>query len=118
MDSIEFILILASFGFVLFWYVQNLEKGEDGGIGLLALTASPTVSAKPRAYRVKERKTPNRFAAPSRIGSSDSAQPVASYRIKPDTAKMRQRFRRQDEARYRVKDKAAGYRPRSGPTAA
>ncbi|WDI32687.1 hypothetical protein PUV54_05685 [Hyphococcus flavus] len=120
MDSIEFLLIVAVFAVVLFWYLQNAERGSDGLIGLLALEDDPDEAKgiKKQSYRLKDR--PDRSKAAMRdIRKEHHAQ--RSYRFKDGEElsreeRLKQRFRRQDEARYRVKDKAANYKARKGPS--
>jgi len=102
MDTIEFILIIASFGAVLWGDLENVRAGSDGLKGLFALkddTLKP--AAKTRRYRVKHR--PLRGKAALHDSREAPAGP-ATYRDLGDAARMRRRFRRQDEARYRVKD--------------
>ena len=120
MDSLEFLLIIAVFAAVLLWYLQNAEAGSEGLVGLLALRDDPEEarSVKKRSYRIKER--PQRDKAAMRDIRAEKNQ-RAAYRVKGGAGaggaeQMRQRFRRQDEARYRVKDRAALYKKRKGPT--
>ncbi len=106
MDALEFILIIAVFAVVLHWYLKNAEAKSEGGSGLLALTDDPVKNrrARRKAYR------PN-YLARDGVLSGAKAPPVrATYRLREEGERMRRRFRRQDEARYRVKDKAASYK--------
>jgi hypothetical protein len=108
MDTLEFLLIVAIFAFVLFWYVQNEEANSEGLIGLLALRDDPEIAKRgPRkSYRIKDR------TARKPAGMHDSREKKTSdvtYRQDDEHAHMLRRFRRQDEARYRVKDKAARF---------
>lgn len=119
MDGIEFLLIVAVFAAVLYWYLKNAEAGSEGLVGLLALHDDPEEAkgGRKRSYRIKERAAPGR-AVMRDIRAEKNRK--AAYRLKGgDEAsraeRMRQRFRRQDEARYRVKDKAANYKKRKTP---
>lgn len=117
MDSLEFIAIVAFFAVVMLWYLKNAEAGSDGLLGILAIIDDPeSAGSRPsRAYRMKERKTRSKDTD---IRTASAENPAsATYAIADDSARMRQRFRRQDEARYKVKDKvkegvAASYKPR------
>ena len=113
MDTLEFLLIVAVFAFVLFWYVQNEEAKSEGLIGLLAMLDDPEIAKHgPRkSYRIKDR------TARKPAGMRDSREKETSdvtYRQADEDARMLRRFRRQDEARYRVKDKAARFTPNPG----
>lgn len=108
METIEFILTMAAFGAVLFWYVVNVEAGADGARGLLALVAEPETGRHGRRKSYREKPRAARKAAMARdILSTDHASPTY---VEKQAAAMRRRFRNQDEARYRVKDKASTYR--------
>ncbi|MEX6632682.1 hypothetical protein [Hyphococcus lacteus] len=103
MDSLEFLLIVSVFGVVVVWYLANVKADSPGQIGWLALAEDPeTKNAGPRrAYRMKDR--PTRTAAAFHDSRANNDQ-HKTYRVLDD-AQMRMRFRRQDEARYKVKDK-------------
>jgi len=103
MDSLEFLLIVSVFGVVVVWYLANVKAGSSGQIGWLALAEDPEITnAGPRrAYRIKDR--PARTAAAFHDSRTNNGQ-HKTYRVLDD-AHMRMRFRRQDEARYKVKDK-------------
>ena len=115
MDTIEFLVIVAAFAVVMFWYLKNAEAGSDGLVGLLALVDDPASakSKKRRAYRVKER--PARKGPGMRDSRNETSAPT-TYKALNDEDRMRQRYRRQDEARYRVKDKAASFKPKPDET--
>jgi len=116
MDSIEFLLIVASFAVVIIWYLRNAEARSDGLLGLLALKDDPDLVKHGRrpSYRLKDRTA----RKPAGLRDSREAQKsVATYTQKDDDEAMRRRFRRQDEARYRVKDKAAKFKPAKDRTA-
>lgn len=109
MDSIEFILIVACFAVVIIWYLRNAEARSDGQLGLFALKDDPDLVKHGRrpSYRLKDR-TARKLA-----GLHDSREPekaIATYTQKDGDEAMRRRFRRQDDARYRVKDKAAKFK--------
>ncbi len=109
MDTIEFLLIVAAFAVVLYWYVQNEEAKSSGLLGLLALRDDPEAAKHgPRkSYRIKDR------TARKPAGMRDSREKDTSdvtYRQAADDARLQQRYRRQDDARYRVKDKAARFK--------
>lgn len=102
MESLEFIAVVGVFGAILVWYLQNMSKGGDGAHGLLAMRNEPNEEASKgpqRAYRSKSRiarRAQDRKAAFSHENAvNDEAH----------TERMRRKFRRQDEARYRVKDR-------------
>lgn len=107
METIEFIGIITVALVVAGWYFYNEEKGRDGEIGLLALKpdAHAKAAKKKRSYRIKPRSAARarglRTVADAR--AADAGAPA--YRKLEDTAKARRRFRRQDEARYLVKDR-------------
>lgn len=113
MDVIEFLLIIAVFAMVLHWYLQNEGAKSDGLIGLLALHDDPDIAkrGKRKSYRIKDR------TARKPAGMHDSrieANAAPTYTEQDEDARMRRRFRRQDELRYRIKDKAAPYTPKPG----
>lgn len=110
MENIEFLGVLIVGITVAGWYFLNEEKGADGALGLLALkpdTAAPREARRSR-YRIKPRRALRSRDARS-VDDAKAAQTAApAYRMRDDAARARQRFRRQDEARYRVKDKLTG----------
>lgn len=118
MDSLEFILIVAVFAVVIHWYLKNAETGGGGHAGLLALADDPeeAKAGAERAYRVKPRAADRKPAM--RDLRAEQAR-AATYRVKGEeetrAARVLQRYRRQDEARYRVKDRAAQFKPRNRP---
>lgn len=114
METLEFLLTIAVFAAVLFWYLQNARAGADGTKGLLALADDPDIvkHGRRKAYREKPRAA-RKAAMAKDIRDHDRASPAYAEK---DAARMRRRFRRQDEARYRVKDKAASFRTK-GPKA-
>jgi hypothetical protein len=119
MDVLEFILIIAVFAGVLYWYLQNAEAGSDGLKGFLALTDDPeeATGVKKRSYRFKERAARG-GAAMRDVRAEQKLKPTYRSRDgdEADRAeRMRRKFRRQDEARYRVKDKAANYKKKKDP---
>ncbi len=118
-DTLEFLLIIVVFAVILFWYLQNAEAGSDGLRGFLALEEDPAAAkaGNKKAYRVKERPEHGKTTMRD-VRAEQKAR--STYHTKDggevDRAeRMRQRFRRQDEARYRVKDKAANYKQRKSP---
>ncbi len=111
MESLEFLCILAVGLTVAGWYYLNEKKGAEGELGLLAI--KPDVVAPPEEksrgrYRLKERRAVRARDRRSldTAKSAETAKPA--YRQLDDAARARRRFRRQDEARYRVKDKLTG----------
>lgn len=114
MDGLEFIGVIATAAVVIVWYWRNADAGADGLRGLLALADDPE-SARPnarrRAYRIKSRIA--RRAHERRDADDARAGAKAALTFKPlgEAARMRRKFRRQDEARYRVMDKAAAHKP-------
>jgi hypothetical protein len=120
LEALEFIAILATFGVVLAWYLKNAGAGDDGARGSLALLQDPE-TAKPggprTSYRIKNRLA---MRAHERRDAQDGAAPpelAPAFRALGERDRMRRKFRLQDEARYRAKNKAARYTPRNGPTA-
>jgi len=120
LESIEFIVIIAAFAIILFWYLQNAEADSAGARGWLALTGDPDAAAAKTArksYRIKTRIARRAHEMCDVTGVKTAACDVKpAYRTIGEGERMRRAFRRQDEARYRAKDKAARYKPRSGPT--
>ena len=110
MENFEFLGVLIVGIAVAGWYFLNEEKGADGDIGLLALkpdTAEPPEERRSR-YRIKPRRAVRSRDARSVQGAKEAETAAPAYRVLDDAARARRRFRRQDEARYRVKDKLAG----------
>lgn len=109
MDSLEFLLIVAVLAGVLWWYLVNERGGADGRAGLLALKDDPEPARveKKKSYRIKDRPTRRASLHDSRVDTG----PKTYRSLDDEAARMRRRFRRQDEARYRVTDKAAGFKP-------
>lgn len=120
MDSIEFILIVATFAVVIIWYFRNAEARSDGLLGFLALKDDPDIVKHGRrpSYRLKDR-TARKPAGlrDSREEKKAASTTTSTYVQKDDDEAARRRFRRQDEARYRVKDKAAKFKPATGRSA-
>ena len=110
MDTIEFLLIVAVFAVVIIWYLRNAEARSDGLLGLLALKDDPEIAKHGRrpSYRLKDRTA--RKPAGLRDSREEKKEAV-TYTQASENDDMRRRFRRQDEARYRVKDKAAKFKP-------
>ncbi|MEO1241397.1 MAG: hypothetical protein AAFX54_05765 [Pseudomonadota bacterium] len=109
METLEFIAVILTFAIVLIWYLHNHLAQSDGARGLLALRPDPAAGpdAKPaKAYRMKSRaaQSPTAKILDERTQKEAPAN-TASSSEKPDAARMRRKFRRQDEARYRVKDR-------------
>ncbi len=121
MEALEFIAILTVFAVVLVWYIHNVQTDSEGERGLLAIAADPE-TAKPGApqssYRMKTRLAMRAHERRDAEGVKTAAQATPAYRVLDDGDRMRRKFRRQDESRYRAKDKTARYKPRNGPTAA
>ena len=84
MDSLEFILIIAVFAGVLFWYLHNAGERADGDIGLLALRADP--------------QDPGESAEKPAAAGSSAPPP---------------RYRARTNGRYRIKGEAARFRPKT-----
>ena len=108
-DTLIFLATLITFGAIVFWYVRNEQLHADGSYGLLGLEPDPAVeAAKKSAYRTKRRAVLNvrvrnvdDVLKHARMQNDDPARPEM-------TPRMRRKFRRQDEVRYRVKDKKRG----------
>lgn len=113
MDTLEFLLIIASFGVILYWYLQNANADIEGARGLLAFTLNDEEAGQVagKSYKVKERTLPQRHTGSARsTAHTNLAEKPTSYRVIENNAQMRRRFRRQDEVRYRIKDKASNYK--------
>ena len=121
MESIEFIAILATFSAVLFWYIQNVQTASEGDKGLFAITQDPETTkpagTRPR-YTIKPRLAHSKRDLRDAGGIQNLAAATPAFNTFATKEGLRRKFQRQDEARYRVKDKAAAYKPRSGPNAA
>ncbi len=110
MESLEFIAVIAVALVVCGWYFLNEEKGGDGEIGLLALKPDqrPAPAKKKRGrYRIKPRaaRRARDRASVDAVKSDEGAKPA--YRTIDAATRARRRFRRQDEIRYRVRDRLA-----------
>ncbi len=108
-DTLIFLATLITFGVIVYWYVRNEQMQADGSHGLLGLIPDPAVeAAKKRAYRTKRRAVPNvRARNVDDVLNNTRMQTVAPE--KPEMSpRLRRKFPRQDEARYRVKDKKRG----------
>lgn len=108
-DTLIFLATLITFGVIVYWYVRNEQMQADGSHGLLGLVPDPAVeAAKKRAYRTKRRAVPNvRARTVDDVLNNARMQPDAP--AKPEMSqRTRRKFRRQDEVRYRVKDKKRG----------
>ena len=106
MESLEFIAVVAVLATILVWYLQNITKGGDGARGLLAMRAdvNETDSERPkRSYRSKSRAA--RHAQDRPAAFVQAAGDNRAINDEADAHRMRRKFRRQDEARYRVKDR-------------
>ena len=107
MENLEFIAVL-SVGFIVAgWYLFNAEKKASGELGLLALKPAAVISPEKRRsrYRIKDRSAVRARDRRTIDATKANAAPTPAYRERDDAAQARRRFRRQDEARYRVKDK-------------
>ncbi|MEO1252700.1 MAG: hypothetical protein AAFW81_10180 [Pseudomonadota bacterium] len=102
LESLEFLLILAVGLIVISWHLANEARGRDGEIGLLALKDDAREETPQRRYRKKPRRAPRRRL--------DAVDAPAAYQMR-EHADPGRRFRRQIEARYRVKDRL----DRAGP---
>ncbi len=109
-ENLEFLGVILVGILVAGWYFHNEEKGADGDIGLLAL--KPDVAPPPARSRGRYRIKPRRAARARDARTVDDARALEdappAYRAADDATRARRRFRRQDEARYRVKDKMTG----------
>ena len=45
MSGIAFLIMLASFTFLAYWYIRNLERGDEGTFGLLGLNIGDPIEA-------------------------------------------------------------------------
>ncbi len=106
LETLEFIAVIAVFAVILVWYLQNIHAETQGTRGLLALCDDPkTQEASPhrKTYRIKARVARHRHEPQTASDISQTLSTVESASV--SAAHMRRKFRRQDEARYRVKDK-------------
>lgn len=120
MEALVFIAILATFTVVLAWYLKNEAAGSDGARGLLALQQDPEVAGQdaPRAsYRIKNRLAIRARERREAQHSDEQAILAPAFHPLGETDRLRRKFRLQDEARYRTKDRTARYHPRGGPAA-
>ena len=114
MDVLEFIGIIATAALVIFSYLRNRVLGADGAGGLLALSddsGAVKPGARRRAYRIKKRRARPAMERNKAQPVQAAANTAPAYAKIRNAARMRRKFRRQDEARYHVKDKAARFRP-------
>ncbi|GEM_PF-1466559 len=121
MESLEFIGIIACGAVVVFWYFQNIRNDGAAERGLLALMEDPEDArrgGRRKSYRIKERLARRPHERPETQGAKTVTEAKPAFRKLSHNARMRARFRRQDEARYKVKDKVAGRKPDAGPSAA
>ena len=120
-ETLEFITMIAVLATVSLWYMVNAESGSDGLKGLFAMIDDPE-SAKPRgrrkSYRIKSRLARRAHERRDIEDAKAVSTAKAAFRTKDHGERMHRRFRRQDEARYRVKDRAASYRPKEDYPAA
>ena len=108
MNSLVFIAVIITFAIVLVWYIHNEQAGADGSQGLLALNPDPeTEEAGPekRSYRTKSRAAQRTRARSVNDITKNADAGTPSFKKRMTTVDIRRKFRRQDEARYRVKDK-------------
>lgn len=54
MNGFAFLLLLASFGYILYWYMLNIASNSDGASGLFALKPDEETD-RPLAHKVKTR---------------------------------------------------------------
>lgn len=115
-EALEFLSILIVLAMTASWYVFNLQKGAQGQRGLLAVRGSPSCpkGELKRSYSVKSRIARSVRERQAATGITDEATAPA-FRENGADALMRRKFRRQDEARYRVKDKASMIRNKDKP---
>ena len=120
-ESLEFLTMIAVLAAVSLWYILNAETGSEGFRGLFAIADDPE-TAKPKgrrkSYRMKQRLARRAHERRDIEDAKAVSSAKAAFRSKDHGDRMRRRFRRQDEARYRVKDRAASYRPKEDHPAA
>ena len=106
MEGLEFIAVIIVLAAILAWYLQNITTGGDGSRGLLAMRTDPkeVENERPkRSYRSKSRIAGRAQDRPAVFAQKAGGQGAASDAVHAE--RMRRKFRRQDEARYRVKDR-------------
>ena len=101
MEQIEFLAILGVFALIAHAYFRGGVHGEKA---LFAIKLDPLDAASSkRRYRMRKRRA-LRVVDKRDVAARQIAQEAdPTYKAK----KMRQRFRRQDDARYNVKDRLA-----------
>ena len=110
METLEFIALIAGFAVILVWYIQNAVADSDGYKGILALINDPIIG-KRGAYKVKSRATRRSHESlihDQRDNKDEAAAPIqkqATYNNLEQANRMRSKFRRQNETRYKVKDR-------------
>jgi len=120
LEALEFIAIVATFAVVLFWYIQNEQAQGDGARGLLAISEDPETARPdgPRAsYRMKKRLAVRAHERRDAESAKTLSEAAPAFRSLGENERMRRKFRRQDEARYRAKDRAANFKPGDTPSA-
>ena len=107
MESLEFLCILTVGLVVAGWYYRNEKNGAEGELGLLAIKPDVVKTPEQRKsrYRLKNRRAARARDKRDLDGAKSAESGTPAYRQLDDAARARRRFRRQDEARYRVKDK-------------
>lgn len=103
MDSIEFIAIIVVLAAILAWYIHNVRAGADGHAGWFALRQDG------------EAHSPSQLPGRNRPQKAGAEGPVETTEMlvgdsNPNT-QSRRKFRRQEKARYRVKEKAVLFKP-------
>lgn len=115
MESLEFIGIIFTAGVVLSWYVTNAAQKSGGEQGLLALIddeEEKALCATRKTYRMKTRAAVHHREVADTQSRLARAKAKPAFRTNSEAEQLRRKYRRQDEARYRVKDKAAKYTAR------
>lgn len=121
LETLEFLGIIACGAIAVVWFLQNVRTEGEASRGLLALAEAPVESrpeARRKSYRIKQRLARRAHEQRDAEGAKAVTEAKPAFRKLTDAQRMRLRFRRQDDARYRVKDKAAGFKPEADPNAA
>lgn len=132
MEIIEFLAIMLVAAAIVAWYVVNENQNADGTAGFLRLRVSGQKSTSVKAgdrlryhardrhrasYReAGERKTAYRKSGDSVLDNSSQGQTPGEDQAgeaHDETERLVKKYRRQDDVRYRIKDKAARFNEKS-----
>ncbi len=78
MGGLAFLIMLGGFAVLLYWYITNLERGNDGTLGLLGLKCEDTPAA---ALGPGERRYGKKYS-PAAIDTGDASAEEAKWHPK------------------------------------